>query len=232
RRLRAATHAGRRGHYDWIGAGFRLLDGILRRAMGIEDFCTDDACVIGIALARAQRDVRLADGTCIREGETIGELHLRNGNLPKLANYASAVAWALAVRRAFEFSFTRLARYIETDPRFDGVKAFRGGLAFARRANRELKVRRVMARLDIELVPSPPAAFAPLREFGNAAFTMFLIRGFARGGTFGAPRLRRRQRHDLWLSRRVLRERYGGRPGDAVAGAAAAAEPAGHKSAA
>jgi hypothetical protein len=217
-----------RGDSDWLGAALRRLDRFLQRWMGIAEFCSDDRCVLRIGLATAARDVILADGTQVRKGDPIGELHLWNEHLPRLPKTGSGLAWALEVRRRFDFSFARLSHHIETDRRFRTVAAFRGGMSFANRVNRAAKLDRVMNWHGIEIVPTAPSAFAALHEFGNALFTLFLVRAFNPGGSFGPPSLRRRQ-HELWLSRRVLRARYGQPTPDNARDAAtqAAAKPMG-----
>lgn len=164
-------------------------------------------CIIRIALGTADRDLRLADGTQINKGDVIGEIHLWNEHLPRASESETAMAWALEIRRLFAFSFARLAYFVTFDPRFGRVPAFRGGITFASQLYRDAKVGRVMAWFGIETLPSKPGLFASVSEFGNALFTLALLRAFDLGGSIGAPRLRRRH-HEVWLSRRVLLERY------------------------
>lgn len=193
---------------DWLGAALRALDGVLARCMGIEEFCAEPRCIIRIRVAFADRDVCLAGGTRIGKGNQIGELHLWNEHLPAISDYESALAWALEIRRRFEFSFMCLASSLETDPRLQNLQAFRGGMTFAYGMQRTAKLRRVMAWYGIEIMPDEPGRFVWLGDFGNALFTLALICAYHPGASFGGRRLQRR-RHELWLSRRVLCERYG-----------------------
>ena len=203
----AAPRTKRLWRYDWFGEALRCTDRLLRRYMGIVEFCPDDACIIRIALRTADRDLCLADGTRIRKGEVIGELHLWNEHLPRVSESETAVAWALEIRRLFAFSFAQLAHFVAVDPRFGSMPAFRGGITFASPLYRDAKVGRVMAWFGIETLPTEPGLFASVSEFGNALFTLALLRAFHLGGSIGAPHLRRRH-HEVWLSRRVLLERY------------------------
>lgn len=193
---------------DWLARALRALDGILRRCMGVEEFCAEPHCIIRIRIVSADRDICLADGTQIRKGDPIGELHLWNEHLPSVYEYRSPLAWAIELRHLFEFSFLCLAAYLETNPRFQNVRAFRGGMTFAYGMHNTAKLRQVMAWYGIEILPDEPKHFVYLRDFGNALFTYALICAFHPGGSFGAFRLRRRRR-ELWLSRQVLRDRYG-----------------------
>lgn len=194
---------------DWFGQALRGADRLLRRRMGIEEFCADEACIIRVALGTADRDLCLADGTQIRKGNVIGELHLWNEHLPRASESETAVAWALEIRRLFAVSLALLAQYVEVDPRFRDVPAFHGGVSFANQFQRDAKVGRVMAWFGIETLPSEPTPFENLHEFGNALFTLAVIHAFHLGGLFVAAPLRRRQ-YEIWLSRRVLLERYSG----------------------
>lgn len=193
---------------DWLGAALRAIDGILARCMGIEEFCAEPQCIIRIRVALADRDVCLAGEMPIRQGNPIGELHLWNEHLPAISEYGSALAWALEIRRRFEFSFMCLASSLETDPRLQSLQGFRGGMTFAYGMQRTAKLRRVMAWYGIEIMPDEPRRLVWLRDFGNALFTLALICAYHPSASFGGYRLQRR-RHELWLSRRVLCERYG-----------------------
>lgn len=181
----------------------------MRRGMGIEDLCAEPQCIIRIRVMPAERDICLADRTQIRKGDPVGELHLWNEHLPSMADYESALAWALEIRRSFEFSFMCLAERADTDPRLQSVQAFRAGMSFANGIQLTAKLKHVMAWYGIQILPDKPKRFGRLRDFGNAIFTYALIRAFHPGGAFGRYRLQRRW-HEFWLSRRVLCQRYGG----------------------
>ncbi|HXR88375.1 MAG TPA: hypothetical protein VN728_15450 [Stellaceae bacterium] len=194
---------------DWLGWVLRALDGVMRRGMGIEDLCAEPQCIIRIRVVPAERDICLADRTQIRKGDPVGELHLWNEHLASMADYESALAWALEIRRSFEFSFMCLAERADTDPRLRSVQAFRAGMSFANGIQLTAKLKHVMAWYGIQILPDKPKRFGRLRDFGNAIFTYALIRAFHPGGSFGRYRLQRRW-HEFWLSRRVLCQRYGG----------------------
>ena len=60
----------------------------------------------------------MADGTLVRRGEPVGDLHYWNEHMPSLAEGKPALAWALAVDRAVRRSLRELAAFVESDPRY------------------------------------------------------------------------------------------------------------------
>ncbi len=91
-------------------AAVRFLDFILRRFMGIEEYCRRPDCLFRIALVRCPEEVRLADGTLVPLGDPVGDLHYWNEHMPSLADGKPALAWALAADRKVRRSLGELAR--------------------------------------------------------------------------------------------------------------------------
>jgi hypothetical protein len=196
-----------RGPSDVLGGAFRTVDSLLRRCMRIRQFCSDRDCIFRVALTPAAADIRLADGTEIKRCDTIGELHLWNENLPRIPAGGAGIAWGIAMRRRFERSLRRLAIHIEDDPQFAAIDGFRGSITFAGRLGRPEQVARLAEWYGFEVVLRPHSFLSRLREIVDSLFACCLIRAFNPAG------LRRswlsRQRHEIWMSKRVLIERHG-----------------------
>jgi len=75
----------------------RLLDGLLRRACGIVEFCDDLQCLLRVQLARCPRPLRLSDGTEVQRGESVLMLHLWNEHVPPIGPAGPDLLWAAGV---------------------------------------------------------------------------------------------------------------------------------------
>jgi hypothetical protein len=112
----------------------RGVDARLRRSIGIVEFDRSDDALVRIAVARADREIELSDGTRLRPGEPVLELHLWNEHLQPLPPEGPTLRWAVATRRQLARSLARLAAYVLAAPELDGVKALCMKPAFGSRS--------------------------------------------------------------------------------------------------
>ncbi|MGH7034048.1 MAG: YkoP family protein [Stellaceae bacterium] len=193
---------------DWLGKGFSSLDRLLRYVMRIREFCADRSCIIRVAIVKASAPVALSDGTRLRPGDLVGDLHLWNEQLPQLPWRGAGLAWALALRRQFARSFAQLAQHVERDPTFASVEAFRGGMTFTGSVGRRAKVARVASVFGFEIIGTEVES-PRLRRLLDGVFIFFLIH------TYNPACLKhgalKRRRYELWISKRSLVERHGRR---------------------
>ncbi len=187
-------------------AAVRGLDTLVRRAYHVREFTQDEGCILRTALGRSAREITLSDGTRIEKGEVVGELHLWNEHLPRMDEEGPSLEWALKTYRLLIASLKRLAAYLEDEPQFESVRAFRGEAAFSKES---LEGSALFERLGFDLVRTDRAG--KLKRFGE-----FWENVYAWGliWTFNPGSLRRKEffhleRAQLWISRQALLERYG-----------------------
>jgi len=187
----------------------RFIDFLQRRALKIEEFTHEEGCILRVALSYAGEDYTLSDGTVVRRGDPVGELHLWNERIPSMGSDGPDLAWGLRFYRRVVFSLRLLAAYVEGDPRFDSIVAFRGEPAFAV-ADVEAGLERFLRAAGFDLVRVPYASSRRGRfvEFWENFYTLMLIWTFNPASLRGKGLLRLR-RYQLWMSRQTLRQRYG-----------------------
>jgi YkoP-like protein len=189
---------------DWLARFFRGVDALLRRAMRIEQFCSDPRCVIRVRRIAATHAVHLSDGTVVRAGDPVGELHFWNEHLPRIPPTGPGIAWAVAMRRAYTHSLSQLARHVAEQGEFAEAEAFCAAIAFAGPWSRARKVARAAARKGFELVDPKPSIAADLAAVAHGIFILCLIRAFNPAGLRKLKMTRRR--YEIWISKRRLIE--------------------------
>ena len=191
-----------------VGAGaVRQLDRFLRRVEGIEEFSRREDCIFRIGLVRASGEFRLADGTHVRRGDPVGELHYWNEHAPRFGDGRPALAWALAADRAVRQSLRALAEFVEREPRYRSVRAF-GGVMCGLPVRGAPSLSATVRRYGFETWPfEPPRSLAGrLHLVGENMLVRLLAWAYNPGSLHAgaAP-----ARCNFWISRPALLARYG-----------------------
>lgn len=184
------------------------FDYFLRRLYGIREFTPEDDCIVRIAFRKSARELTLSDGTKILKGETIGELHFWNERIPPMPKDGPDLAWGLQFHRLMRRSLIELARYIESAPEWEEVRAFKGETAVDSPEGVK-QATELIGRLGFDLLPlgRSISRLKPFLEFWENIYLWGLIWAFNPASLKG-KRLLDLQRCQIWISRRRLLERY------------------------
>jgi hypothetical protein len=98
-------------------------DRILRRIQGITEFEAHAGGLFRIEVGHAEREILLSDGTHLRRGDGVIELHLWNEQLLPVPLEGIDLGWAVRIRRQTLDTLRRLAFHLREDPRLDKVRA-------------------------------------------------------------------------------------------------------------
>lgn len=93
----------------------RAFDRFLSRCYGIHPFSNDPDCLLRLGLARARKQVVLKDGTTVRPGDLVGDLHLWNDRIPSMPPAGANLAWGLGFQRRLRRSLELLAERVEAE---------------------------------------------------------------------------------------------------------------------
>jgi hypothetical protein len=196
----------------WLDKLIFELDRVLRRWQSVVEFTHDPACILRIRVGRLDRDFVLADGTAGRAGERFIDLHLWNEQVPAMPKEGASIAWARQMSLCFQHSLRQLARYLASRSDLDDISLLRCTMEFAGR-ERDDQMVRLIGRYGFELVPSATTVTLGerARRLGENIFISLIVlarnRGALRRDTL------RRGRTRVFMSRKVLEQRYGGGAG-------------------
>ena len=108
------------------------LDAILRRRGEIFEYSNEPQCLLRGSFSRADNGFRLRDGTLIRRGDPIFELHLWNEHVPRIGQEGTNIAFGAAMYRGAARAMEELAAYVSAnaDPRLAEIRAIHARTIF------------------------------------------------------------------------------------------------------
>lgn len=178
------------------------LDAYLRRRQAIFEFTDQADCILRIARTAAPRGLLLSDGTAIRAGDPLLELHLWNEHVPAIPASGVTLRWAATAARLARTSLRALAAATATGSLPDFV-ALRGCLRFDGRL-----LNAPFAGCGFDTIAEPPASAGEwLHGLGESCLTGMLLWAFNPAG-FGHARPTHARRY-LWMSRSRLLASHG-----------------------
>lgn len=198
----AAGAASSRADAGWLRRSIFRLDAYLRRRHGIVEFTTKPDCILRVALAVAPRALTLSDGTSIRPGDPLLDLHLWNEHVPAIPPGGVTLRWATAAARCARNSLRVLAAETRAGHTPNFV-ALRGCLRFD---GRLLQAPFAGCGFDT-VIENPHSASAWMHEVGEACLVAMLLWAFNPAG-LGHAHLTHPRRF-VWMSRTRLVERHG-----------------------
>jgi hypothetical protein len=194
--------------FPWLETMLAALDDCLRLRHGVIEYTNSPECLFRIQLAASAARYVLADGTCVRPGDRIANLHVWNEQFPCFAARGPTLAWAHRVNHAFEVSLRELARFLDDRPELHDVCAICANMTFEP-AERSAQLVRFVGRFGFERITaaSPRSVRQQIHWLGENI--LISMRVLARNAAALRPDTLRRDRILVFLSRRELRRRYG-----------------------
>jgi len=184
----------------------RLLDSILRRALGVFEFCDHPECVLRVRLAAAPRALALP--ACeLPAGAPVLELHLWNEHIAPMPDGGPDVAWAAEFARRLRASFHALAAQVRAEPRFAPVEAV-CGITVLLGPDQGPAGERLFQRLGFTILPHR-GRLGRFGEFWENLYSWWVMWTF-NPATLRGRRLLRLRRSELWMCRAEFLARYGG----------------------
>jgi hypothetical protein len=195
--------------FDIFRAMVHRFDVLLRRQKHVRDFTQDESCILRIALTVCKKDFQLSDGTNVRSGDRICELHFWNEHLPPIPPEGPDLRWGARFYRLAVRSLRSLAAHIAAEQGLGDVVALRGEMALPGGDDFLLLVNAGgQMGFDVLNLTLQTGRRGRFRHFWENVYSWALMWTF-NPGTLRTKRFLRLQRYQFWMSRQTLFERYG-----------------------
>jgi hypothetical protein len=201
-------HSGDVRQFPWLETMVAALDDRLRLRHGVIEYTNSSECLFRVQFLASSENYVLSDGTCIRPGDRIANLHVWNEQFPCFADKGPTLAWARRVNLAFEFSLRELTVFLDGRRDLDDVVAICANMSL-QPAERSAQLVRFVSRFGFEsiAVANSRSFRQQMHWFGeNILISMIVL---ARNAAALRSDTLRRDRTLVFLSRRELRRRYG-----------------------
>jgi hypothetical protein len=183
------------------------LDERLRRRHAVFDYSDREDCILRIQFDRADGHFVLSDGTCLKPGDRLINIHLWNEHIPAMGANGATIGWARHIARLLDGSLLELTRYLAAHPALDDVAALRSVMNLAR-VEQNQQLERTAGRYGFE----------PIAEIGKSTFgrrlhqagdnLLCLMFVLARNPAAARLDVLLRGRSQIFLPRSVLDRRY------------------------
>lgn len=199
--VRAADHS-------WLGVLIETVDRGLRHRQGVSEYTRSCDCLFRMQIICNKNDLLLKDGTCLRPGDRVINLHFWNDQVPLIPARGPTLGWARRMKEGCALSLQELARHLAGRTDMDDVVAVRANVALGAAA-RSGKISRILSRFGFEIVPQQdsPSLAQRFNQYSENIFVSLMVLGR------NAVALRRdtlvRDRVVAYLSRQTLEQRYG-----------------------
>ncbi len=184
------------------------IDSVQRRRHHVFEFEHDPGCILRLAQGRSREDRSLSDGTVVRQGDPILEIHFWNEHIPLMGRNGPCLDWGLQFYGRLHRSLHDLALYVACRPEFDAVVAIRGESSFAAAAGWQ-RYARLIRRFGFDFVHPPPAEAADRMACFWESLYVWLIIWALHPVSLKGRSFVNAERCEIWISRSELLRRYG-----------------------
>lgn len=115
----------------WGVLGVRALDFTLRRCLGVHEFSNRADCILRVSTSRCRSEFQLADGTGLKRGDLLLELHFWNEHLAGCGGNGEEFRWALCIEKRIRLSLMLLADHTAKLQAVDDYKAVHARLTIS-----------------------------------------------------------------------------------------------------
>jgi hypothetical protein len=194
--------------HPWLADALDVLDARLRRRQAVFEYTRHPACVFRVDINPSSRTLALSDGTYVRPGQRIAQLHYWNEQIPAMPKGGPTIGWARQMQRAIATSLAELAGYLGARPDLGDVAVICAIVPSGTKTQSE-QLARIMGRYGFEAIVEPEQLpiVERLRRLGENILISLMVLAHNAGAL--RPDTLQRVRVPIYLSRRVLEKEFG-----------------------
>lgn len=194
--------------HPWLAELIFALDARLRRHQAVIEYSSDPACVFRLGLVTSRRTLTLRDGTRLRPGQRMIELHFWNEHIPPVPPGGATILWARQMQKAIAVAMRELARYLALRPDLADIAVICADVPSATRAQWQ-QIEHIMGYYGFETVMESERLplYERIHRLGQNILISLTI--FAQNATALRLDTLMRVRVPIYLSRQNLQRRFG-----------------------
>jgi hypothetical protein len=203
--------------HPWLAELVFALDSKLRRGHAIVEYSTHPACIFRLEISLADRQIGLRDGTLVRPGQHIAQLHFWNEHIPHIPQNGATIRWAREMQKSIAISLRELSHFLSLRPDLRDISVICADVPSGTKGQCR-QVAHIMAYYGFETRNDDgrPPIGERLHRFGQNVLISLIV--FAHNAAALRLDTLNRVRVPIYLSRRTLERKFGniGRvPGEA-----------------
>jgi len=217
----SATQRAQSTHsHPWLAEIIFALDSRLRRGHAIVEYSAHPSCIFRLEIGRAARQLSLRDGTQLRSGQRVAQLHFWNEHIPPMPQDGATIRWARSMQKSIAISLRELAHFLLSRPDLRDISVICGEVPSGTKAQSR-QVAHIMAYYGFETRndDEPLPIGERLHRFGQNVLISLIV--FAQNAAALRIDTLNRVRVPIYLSRRTLERKFGnldGQSGEAGEG--------------
>jgi hypothetical protein len=194
--------------HPWLAEMIFALDARLRRHQAVVGYSSHPSCVFRLGIARSHRTLVLQDGTRLRSGQQMIELHFWNEHIPPVPLNGATIRWARQMQKSISISLRELTCYLSSRPDLRDICVICGNVPSATKAQCR-QIEHIMGYYGFETVmeSEPLQLHEQIHRLGENILISLTI--FAQNAAALRLDTLMRVRVPIYLSRRQLERKFG-----------------------
>jgi hypothetical protein len=184
------------------------IDSIQRRRHHVYEFDPDPNCILRLSQGRSLEDRTLSDGTVVRRGDPILEIHFWNEHIPLMGRSGADLGWGLEFYSCARRSLQSLALHIACRPELEEFVAVCGETSLAASVGWR-RYGEFLHRFGFDFIPVPTTASTNRRACFWESLHVWIIIWVLNPNSLKGRSLITAERCEMWISRSELLRRYG-----------------------